>query len=59
MVWFIVLFWIYGKYVFLLAIVFGLVGGIVLGVIGVMSKLYLGLMVIVVIFFFFWWIWFW
>ncbi|QHV00051.1 GldG family protein [Synechocystis sp. CACIAM 05] len=53
------LFRTYGKYAFLLAIAFGLAGGIALGVTGVMSKLYLGLMAIAVIFFFLWWTWLW
>lgn len=53
------LFRTYGKYAFLPAIAFGLAGGIALGVTGVMSKLYLGLMAIAVIFFFLWWTWLW
>ncbi|MBE9204275.1 Gldg family protein [Synechocystis salina LEGE 06099] len=53
------LFRTYGKYAFLPAIAFGLAGGIALGVTGVMSKLYLALMMIAVIFFFLWWIWLW
>ncbi|UAJ72875.1 GldG family protein [Synechocystis sp. PCC 7339] len=53
------LFRTYGKYAFLPAIAFGLAGGIALGVTGVMSKLYLGLMGIAVIFFLFWWTWLW
>ena len=53
------LFRTYGKYAFLPAIAFGLAGGIALGVTGVMSKLYLGLMGIAVIFFFLWWTWLW